>query len=85
MGKVMMSIQSDHGAPTVPELVREYQLSLEDVDQQFGVIEVDDVEHKYTFLVEHAVASYIKSNEKWTVEGPFSNPPIGTTGPPDAK
>lgn len=82
MGKVMVTLTSPGGAPTVEDIERRFGLPPRAIDRQFGVVEVDDVAHEYTILVEEGAARLIRSTEGWNVGSPFSNPGISTFGPP---
>jgi hypothetical protein len=82
MGKVMITLTSTQGAPTVEEIERKFSLTPDDIDRQFGVVEVDDLACEYTILVEERAVPRIRSTEEWTVSGPFSNPRIAPFGPP---
>ena len=81
MGKVMLTLQSSLGAPSVDEIERQFVLSQHEIDRQFGVVEVDDLTHEYTILVEESAVPRIQSTEKWNVSGPFSNPRVAPFGP----
>lgn len=82
MAKVMMTIRAPHVAPTVPELIAQYGLQPGEIDEDFGVIEIDPEDHAYTILIEPTAASKIQPNENWEVSGPFSNPKIEPFWPP---
>jgi len=82
MGKVMVTLTSPLGAPTLEDIERQFGLSPDDVDRQFGVVEVDDLAHEYTILVEESAVPLIRPTKDWGVSGPFSNPRISTFGPP---
>ena len=79
--KVMVKLTSTKRAPTVEEIERRFNLAPEEIDRQFGVVEIDDVNHEYTILVEESALSRIRSTEDWSISGPYSNPRIGPFGP----
>ena len=83
MAKVMITIEAPGEPPTVAELRRRYKLAKHDIDEGFGVVEVDPAEHVYTVLVEESAAAKIQPGEGWQVEGPYSNPRIEPFGPPE--
>lgn len=83
MSKVMVTITALDRPPTIADLRRRFKLSEEQIDESFGVVEVDPEEHVYTVLVDAGAAARITGNEEWTAEGPFSNPPIQPFGPPE--
>ena len=81
LGKVMVTLVSPGGAPSVEEIEATFGLSASDLDRQFGLIEVDDLRHEYTILVEESAVPRIHSTRRWRVLGPFSNPRIAPLGP----
>lgn len=81
MGMVMMTVRSD-SPPTLDHLRRQFDLSPQDVDEQFGVIEVDPDDRLYTFMVDENKARRLANRGELSVNGPYSNPPISTFGPP---
>lgn len=80
MPKIMMTIRSDQ-PPTLADLRQRFGLGERDVDESFGVIEVDPVERLYTFMVEEAKARALQGEPE--VSGPYSNPRIAHFGPQD--
>lgn len=76
MAKVMVTIQADDGPPNLDAVVRQYQLSADEIDHDFGVVEIDPAERLYVILVEADVASRIHPAGGWDTEGPYSNPRI---------
>ena len=76
MSKVMVTIKGPGAAPTVEAIKTRYGLIQGDIDEQFGVVEIDPKEGVYTVLVEEHAAAKLRPDENWSVEGPFSNPPI---------
>jgi hypothetical protein len=81
LGKVMVTLVSPGGAPSVEEIETAFGLAPSDIDRQFGVVEVDDLTHQYTILVEESAGPRIHSTERWRVVGSFSNPRIAPFGP----
>ena len=82
MSKVMMTIRSPQGPPSLAAIRERYGLSATDLDERFGVVAVDPADHAYTILVERAAAARIQPGQGWEIEGPFSNPRIEPFGPP---
>jgi hypothetical protein len=82
MAKVMMTIQWLQGQPSLEEIQKQFSLSDDEVDREFGLIEVDPDEHIFTFLVEAASAAKVQPGPGWNVSGPYSNPRIEPFGPP---
>jgi hypothetical protein len=83
MGKVMITITAVDRTPSIETVKKQYGLKDDQIDAEFGVIEVDPDEHTYTVLVDDSVVSRITSDKRWKVEGPFSNPRIEPFGPPE--
>lgn len=81
MGKVMVKLTCPKSAPTVEEIERQFSLAPDEIDRQFGVVEIDDLNHEYTILVEESALPRIRSTEDWSISGPYSNPSIGSFGP----
>lgn len=82
MAKVMMTIHAPAGAPTLPEIIQQYGLQAGEIDEEFGVVEIDPDAHSYTILVEPEAAQKIQPNTQWDTKGPFSNPKIEPFWPP---
>ena len=84
-GRVMVTIQLvDGAAPTLDEVVDRYGLDPDDIDAEFGVVEIDPDARLYTILVNPDVAARIQPGDGWETEGPYSNPRIEPFGPPEA-
>jgi hypothetical protein len=82
MSKVMVSIQSRESPPQFEEVKTRYGLTDDEIDPQFGVVEIDPVDGTYAILVEETAAEKITDRPGWTVQGPYSNPTIEPFGPP---
>ncbi len=76
MAKVMVTLKGGAQPPTVEEIRRRFNLDLDDIDESFGVVEVDPANHIYTVLIEEHVAERLQPDDDWQFEGPFSNPRI---------
>jgi hypothetical protein len=83
MSKLMMTIHSADKPPTLQEIAERYQLQPGELDQEFGIVEIDPERHDYAILVEPEVAKKIAPTENWQVSGPYSNPRIEPFGPPE--
>jgi hypothetical protein len=83
MAKVMMTIRWPQGQPSLEQIQKLFSLSDDEVDRDFGLIEVDPAEHLFTFLVEGTSAARIQPGVGWSVSGPYSNPRIEPFGPPE--
>ena len=77
-----MSIQWPQGQPSLEGIQRMFSLSDDEVDRDFGLIEVDPAEHIFTFLIEETSASKVRPGPGYSVSGPYSNPRIEPFGPP---
>jgi hypothetical protein len=82
MAKVLMTIQWPEGQPTLEDLQKLFSLAGDEIDPSFGVIEVDPIDHIFTFLVEEASVTKIQPKANLRIAGPFSNPRIEPFGPP---
>ena len=79
--KVMMTVKAD-GSPTLKGIQQRFGLADSDVDQQFGVVEIDPQDHLFAIMIEEDKASQVSKNSNWEVKGPYSNPRIAPFGPP---
>jgi hypothetical protein len=85
MTKVMVTIQSPEGRPSLEAVIERYRLGPDDIDPDFGVVEIDPDDHLYVILVEPDAATRIKPADGWDTAGPYSNPRIAPFGPPEAE
>jgi hypothetical protein len=60
-----------------------FGLTADEIDTDFGVVEIDPEDHLYTVLVEQSAAGKLVPSGDWDVSGPFSNPRIAPFGPPE--
>jgi hypothetical protein len=81
MGKVMLTFDAPT-PPSLDEVKQRFGLNDEEIDDTFGVIEVDPKTHTCTILVEEAAAARITGRPDWKGGGPYSNPKIAPFGPP---
>ncbi len=80
MSKQMMTVKlaADQASPRG---VREkLGLSAEELDDGFGVVNIDPEAELYAIMVEEEVAHRLTDSP--AVSGPFANPPIEPFGPP---
>lgn len=80
--KVMITIMMDPKDASLADAMRELDLAPEDVDSDFGLVNINPHEHLYTLLVDEHAASKVQSRD--SVVGTHSNPVIGTMGPPES-
>ena len=59
---------------------RKLGLTGHELDDDFGVVEIDPAHHQYAVLVDGCAAERVKGASG--VQGPFSNPRIEAFGPP---
>jgi hypothetical protein len=81
VAKVMVTLRLDPAQATLPEVRRRLGLAAEEVDPDFGVVNISPAEHLYTILVEEPAAARIAAAPE--VEGVFGNPRIEPFGPPE--
>ncbi|GJL56100.1 MAG: hypothetical protein NPIRA02_32320 [Nitrospirales bacterium] len=85
MPKVLVTISWEKGVPTLKDVCKKYGLKLEEIDQEYGIIEIDPQDNLYSILVDHEAAQRINpqfTQDDTGIKGPFSNPPIEPFGPP---
>ncbi|MEO8179567.1 MAG: hypothetical protein ABI895_12110 [Deltaproteobacteria bacterium] len=82
MAKVMLTFNATP-APSLAQVKTRFGLSDDEIDEAFGVIEVDPETHTHTILVEQAAAARITGQPGWEGQGPFANPKIQPFGPPE--
>jgi hypothetical protein len=81
MSKLLLTITRDPSEASLDAVKRDLGLEDEEIDADFGVVNIDPKAHRYAVLVEEAAAQRV--GEEPGVEGPFANPPIEPFGPPD--
>lgn len=82
MEKVMMTLKSPGGPPSIDSVAQKFGLEPHEIDRDFGVVPIDPADGSYTILVDRNAASKIRPDEDWEVSGPYSNPIIEPFGPP---
>lgn len=82
MSKVMLTIEGLAEEPTLARVMEEYQLTPDEVDQEYGVQLIDPAAGAYVIMVEESAASRV-SRAYEEVAGPYSNPKIETLGLPE--
>lgn len=85
MAKIMMTIQSKSGPPSLEAVRTRYSLTANEIDPQFGVVEIDPADGTYVILIEETATGKFTDSEDWKVQGPYSNPTIAPFGPPQAE
>lgn len=84
MGQVLMTIRLPPGTQwaTAEQVEARYGLPLGSVDRNFGVVEVDETHGEHAVLVDETAAARMTADPTGQIRGPFSDPGIGTFGPP---
>jgi hypothetical protein len=83
MAKQMLTLTREPSRATLESVKEDLGLSDEEVDADFGLVEIDPDAHQYAILVEAPAAERAAGKEG--VEGPFANPPIEPFGPPEGR
>jgi len=83
MSKQMMTLKLHPKEATLARVCQRLNLSADEVDSEFGVVNIDPKRNLYTILVEEEAARRVSGAPE--VEGPFSNPKIEPFGPPEKK
>lgn len=78
--KVMMTFTFPNGTPTLSDVIRFYNLRREDLDERYGVIEIDPEDHLFSVMVDSSVANRLQPGSDANWQGPFSNPKIEPFG-----
>ena len=80
MSKILFNVKWDEtGKPSIETVSQKYGFPAEDIDPQFGVVEIDPQDNLYTILVEEEAAQKVSGdygNRLKPEEGAFSNPRI---------
>lgn len=74
MAMVMMTLRLEPEQVSLEEVRRLLGLAAEEVDERFGVVNINPSEHLYTILVDQQAAERVK--DAGPVRGVFSNPRI---------
>lgn len=80
MSKLMMTVKIDPEHGSTHELREQLGLSAGELDEDFGVVNVDPEENLYAIMVDESAAQRL--TDVPSVQGPFSNPRIEPFGPP---
>lgn len=86
MAKVLFSLTWPEGEPTPEAVCERYGFRPDELDEQFGVVEIDPEDNLYSVLVDAEAARRVAPRgwkDEDGLEGPFSNPRIEPFGPPE--
>lgn len=76
MGKVLFSITWDGPKPpTLADLFEKFAIHEDEIDSEFGIVEIDPEKSLYSILVNVEVAQRL-SGYDGLLKGPYSNPRI---------
>jgi len=77
MSKMLYSINWTGEKPTLEQVAQKFGFEKKDLDEDFGVVEIDPQDNLYSILVEETA---IVPKDKENIKGPFSNPRIEPFG-----
>lgn len=81
MANVLVTVRLSNAQPSMEEAARHLKVSETELDPNFGVVLIDPENQTYAVMVNERVAGDAASAEG--AAGPFSNPRIEPTGPPE--
>ncbi len=73
MSKMLYSINWTGEKPTLEQVAQKFGFKKKDLDDDFGVVEIDPQDNLYSVLVEETA---IVPKDAKNIKGPFSNPRI---------
>jgi hypothetical protein len=79
--RVMMTVHWPDGEPTVQDVMNKHGLSADEIDAEYGVVDIDPERHEYVVLVNREAAPKLGAAPGEEYRGPFSNPKIEPFGP----
>jgi hypothetical protein len=82
---MLFSITWEQGDPSIEEICQEYGFKPQEIDAQFGIIEIDPEDHLYSILVDQEAALRVRNQlgeGVSDIEGPFADVRIAPFGPP---
>lgn len=85
MSQVLLNIRCTKGAPSIDQVCKKFGFKQQELDLQFGVIEIDPKDDLYCISVDQEAVQRVQKSfgdDASSTEGPFSNPPIAPFGPP---
>jgi hypothetical protein len=85
MGKVPFNVTWEKGTPSIAQICSKFGFEAQELDQHFGVVEIDPEDNLYTILVDQKAAERVREQlgeDTPDIEGPFSDVRIEPFGPP---
>lgn len=73
MSKLLYNINWSGEKPTLEQVAEKFGFDKNDLDEDFGVVEIDPQDDLYSIMVEE---SAIGQKDTENIKGPFSNPRI---------
>lgn len=77
MNKLLLQFKHKDGAPTIKDACNLFDLKVDEIDAQFGIIETDPIEKLYTMRVsseaKERIEKKLKNNQSDPAEGIFSD------------
>ncbi len=73
MSKMLYSVNWKGEKPSLEQVAKKYGFKTDDIDQDFGVVEIDPQDNLYSILVEEDAVAPKAAKD---IKGPFSNPRI---------
>lgn len=80
MSKLLLTLTRAPSEASLDAVKRDLGLGDEEIDAEFGLVNIDPKGHRYAVLVEERAAKRVGNQPG--VEGPFANPRIEPFGPP---
>jgi hypothetical protein len=81
MAMQMITVKLDPKHANLESARQKLNLSLSDIDLEFGLVNIDPQQNLYTLMVDEKACGKLAGQKD--VKGPFSNPRIETFGPPE--
>jgi hypothetical protein len=85
MSKLLYTIMWDKQPLNIETFSKEFGVALDDIDRDFGVVEIDPQAHLYAVMIEETAARRLAGKQTSAdrgVKGPYDNPVIEPFGPP---
>jgi len=77
----MITLTWADSVPTIREVRSRFGLAAGEIDEQFGIVEIDPDAKSYTILVDSSAAKRVSGAFEKQVQGPFANTRIAPFGP----